>query len=313
MQIITGVITHTNRIDKQCAEQFNDYSRSFWQNLIKNNAVKINDKIITDVGFMVKLGDNITAEIPEPIAAIPEPIAMDLAIRFEDDDIIVINKPAGLTVHPAPGHYDDTLVNGLLHHCKDSLSGIGGVLRPGIVHRLDKDTSGLIIIAKNDKSHQKLSQDFAIHAVNRQYIAIAWGELQKPSGIITTEIGRDPRNRQKQAVVAQGRERIAITHYQKLAHKYNLSLVKFRLETGRTHQVRVHAAHIGHSLLGDVIYGHAHKIPKQTPEELRELIKNFPRQALHATQINFIHPITNKPMEFHAPMPQDMQAIADFF
>ncbi len=300
------------RLDKACARICPAYSRTFWQNIISDGLVMVNGAICDNSAMPVRAGDTISAQIPEPIPAIPQPTKMDLDIIYEDKDIIIINKPVGLTVHPAPGHYDDTLVNGLLAYCADSLSGIGGVSRPGIVHRLDKDTSGLMVVAKNDSAHQKLSADFAIHAVKRKYIAIVHGIMKPANGTIDAPIGRDSKNRQKQAVVNDGRGKNAITHYKTMAVFDNFSVVECALETGRTHQVRVHLAHLGHPIIGDDIYG---KKPKFTPNIapiLHENISQMARQALHAYQLHLSHPINGTALQFTAPLPPDMAWVTPF-
>ena len=253
--------------------------------------VKAKDKIHT--------GDIFTIRVPE---AQPDtkakPQAIPLNIVYEDADLLVINKPAGMVVHPGAGVHEGTLVNALLAHCQDSLSGIGGVLRPGIVHRIDKDTSGLLVVAKNDATHQKLAEQLAQHDMTRTYQAIVYG-LCPTSGMVEGDIGRSPHNRQMMAIVPKGKP--AKTHYRLLKPLFNgkASLIECRLETGRTHQIRVHMTSIKHPLVGDGTYGHA---PKGTPDILRL----FPRQALHAATLGFVHPTTGKYMEWSAPLPKDM-------
>lgn len=257
-----------------------------------------------DADFKVQAGQSFKVEIPPAIEAAPSAQSIPLDILYEDDDLIVINKPAGLVVHPGAGNTDGTLVNALLYHCGDSLSGIGGVKRPGIVHRIDKETSGVLVIAKNDAAHQNLSEQFSVHSIHRVYNAIVYG-MPPLSGTVTGNIGRSPTDRQKMAIVATGGKR-AVTHYKLLKPLFNgkASLVECKLETGRTHQIRVHLTSIKHPLVGDKTYGHA---PKGTPEILRL----FPRQALHAAELGFIHPKTGKFMLFKAPLPQDMQLLLD--
>lgn len=259
----------------------------------------------------VKAGEIYELIIPD--ATLPEPQPQDIAldIVYEDKDVLVINKEAGMVVHPAPGNWDNTLVNALLAHCADSLSGIGGVKRPGIVHRLDKDTSGLMIIAKNDQAHQKLSLQFESRELSRKYMAITWGHFKEKAGVIDKPIGRSPHNRQKMAVV-MGRGKPSITHYKVLQSFVNipiqttLNLVECVLKTGRTHQIRVHMTDLGHPLLGDGVYG---QTPKGAIKALDPQIVNFNRQALHAYQIEFIHPSTGDTMSFSVPLPDDMVKI----
>jgi 23S rRNA pseudouridine1911/1915/1917 synthase len=223
-----------------------------------------------------------------------------LDILYEDEDLLVVNKPAGLVVHPGAGNPRGTLVNALLAHCQDSLSGIGGVKRPGIVHRIDKDTSGILVVAKNDWTHQRLSEQFAEHTIERIYQAFVWGYVQKTTGVVTGDIGRSPQNRQKMAIVTRNGKK-AVTHYERLAIFGGgiASHIQCILETGRTHQIRVHMASLGHSLIGDPVYG---SIPKGAPD----CAKYFPRQALHAGFLGFTHPRTGERLSFEAPMPIDM-------
>ena len=233
-------------------------------------------------------------------------------VVYEDDDLLVLNKPAGIVVHPAAGNYEGTLVNALLAHCKNSLSGIGGVIRPGIVHRLDKDTSGLMVVAKNDKAHNGLSEQFAVHSLERSYLALVWGMPSPSGGVVETQIGRSPVNRKKMAVVASGGKR-AETHYQMLETYANgaVSLVRCTLKTGRTHQVRVHMTSLGHPLIGDKVYG---KTPKAAlRSESLKTAAEFPRQALHSYKMSFEHPVTGKTMRFEIPLPADMQSVVDSF
>ena len=236
---------------------------------------------------------------PEPTEPDPEPENIPLDIVYEDDDLLVISKPAGLVVHPGAGHWTGTLVNALLYHCGDSLSGINGVKRPGIVHRIDKDTSGLLVVAKNDKAHVGLAKQFEVHSIQRTYDAFVWG-LTPESGRIEGNIGRSPSNRQKMAIVKVG-GKPAVTHYERVdAYGVLASHIKCHLETGRTHQIRVHMTSIKHPLIGDELYGSA---PKFAPDSIRY----FPRQALHAGLLGFIHPITQKQMLFEVPLPKDLE------
>lgn len=265
-----------------------------------------------DPGLKVKAGQHLTVAIPPPLPAVPAAEDIHLDVAFEDKHVIVINKPAGLVVHPAPGHDGGTLVNALLAHCGESLSGIGGVRRPGIVHRLDKDTSGLLVVAKNDAAHQALSEQFAAHGrdgrLQREYLAFVWGVPERPAGVISTGIGRSTANRQKQAVSNRADAREAITHYE-VVERYGTaaSLVRCQLETGRTHQIRVHMAHIGHPLLGDGVYGAGHiSAAARLGEGAKTVLKTLKGQALHAAVLGFEHPKTGKALRFEAPLPEDL-------
>jgi 23S rRNA pseudouridine1911/1915/1917 synthase len=281
--------------------------------LIDQNMVRGRDEFITTASRKVHKGDIFIFTLPDVVEAIPQPENIPLTIVYEDADLLVLNKPVGLVVHPAPGHYESTLVNALLAHCGESLSGIGGVRRPGIVHRLDKDTSGLMVIAKNDQAHQRLSAQFANRTLRRSYWAFVWGIPKPKQGIIEQDIGRCLHNRQKMAVVTkQGKP--AITQYQIIKQflakddaSQGISLVQCNLMTGRTHQIRVHMAHLGHSLVGDPIYG---RIPKWAKKAFDPTVLAFPRQALHAFQLTFAHPTTNETMSFEAPLPQDLKTLA---
>ena len=270
-------------------------------------------EIVTTASRKVREGDVFRLTLPDVIEAIPQAEDIPLSIMYEDADLLVLNKPAGLVVHPAPGHYKSTLVNALLAHCGNSLSGIGGVRRPGIVHRLDKETSGLMVVAKNDQTHQGLSAQFANRTLSRSYQAFVWGIPQPRQGIIEGDIGRSPHNRQKMAVVTkQGRP--AITQYQIIKRFFakedvsqGISLIQCDLMTGRTHQIRVHMAHVGHPLVGDPVYG---RIPKWAKKAFDPTVLTFPRQALHAFRLTFVHPGTKEVMTFEAPLPQDLETLA---
>lgn len=279
------------RIDKFLSEELNDRSRSFLQKLIKDKYVKVNDKPVKS-SYRLVLGDRVEVILPEleepDIAA--ENIPLD--ILYEDKDVIVVNKPKQMVVHPAPGHYCGTLVNALLYHCKDELSGINGTMRPGIVHRIDMDTTGSLIVCKNDAAHQCLSEQLKEHSINRIYVAIVHGNLKEDSGTINAPIGRHPTERKKMSIHAKnGRE--AVTHYQVLKRFGEYTYIQCKLETGRTHQIRVHMASIGHPLLGDAVYG-----PKKCP---------YPKlqgQTLHAKTLGFVHPSTGEYVEVAAPLPE---------
>ena len=309
------------RLDRFLTSRLPDMSRNRLQSLIAQGAVTSGTKVIDDAAAKVKPRQEYTLMIPEAIPAkfLPQPI--DLDIVHEDKHLLVINKPADLTVHPAPGHYDDTLVNALLAHCGDSLSGIGGVSRPGIVHRIDKDTTGLLVVAKHDVAHLALSAQLAERSLKRTYLALVWGKPKVAEGTITANIGRSLGNRQKMAVVPKG-GKPAVTHY-KVIKTFSpgdlktplVSLVECRLETGRTHQIRVHFAYIGHALVGDQTYGQSTasrlnaNAYKSLPAKIKKALLSFTRQALHAAQIEFVHPATAKTMHFEVSLPEDMKKL----
>ena len=301
-----------DRIDRILAQAHPEISRARFQRLIVEGQVRVEGVVVTDSGHKVKAGQALTVTVPPPTPAEPSPENIWLDIVFEDKHLIVINKPAGLVVHPAAGHEGGTLVNALLAHCGDSLSGIGGVKRPGIVHRLDKDTSGLLVIAKNDKAHGALSEQFAAHGrdgrLQRAYLAFVWGDLQRPTGMITTGIGRSTTNRQKQAVSTRTDAREAITHYEVVERFGGIaSLVRCNLETGRTHQIRVHMAHIGHPLLGDHVYGSGFKASvAKLSDAARMAVNALKGQALHAAVLGFEHPVSGKALRFEAALPADL-------
>jgi 23S rRNA pseudouridine1911/1915/1917 synthase len=300
-------------------------SRSRLQALIAAGAISRGGAAVRDAGLRVKAGETYAVAIPPPEPAGPEPQAMALAIVYEDRDLIVIDKPKGLAVHPGPGHASGTLVNALIAHCGASLSGIGGVMRPGIVHRLDKDTTGLLVVAKTDRAHQGLAEQFAAHGADgrlrRGYRAIAWGAPDRPRGTIEAHLARSAANRTKIAVVraenASGRR--AVTHYEVLerygrmqgsAAKPVASLLRLVLETGRTHQVRVHLAHIGHPLLGDQTYGAGYKASaRRLSQEAQAALDALGRQALHAAELAFVHPVSGKRLQFDSPLPADMAGL----
>lgn len=303
------------RLDKALAQALADdpalagqgLSRARIQQLIKDGCVQCQGQAVRDPNHPVQAGAVCVLTVPPPVPAEPEAQEIPLDIVFEDDDVLVLNKPPGLVVHPAAGHWDQTLVNALLAHCGTSLSGIGGVARPGIVHRLDKETSGLMVVAKNDHAHQALTAQFADRSLSRVYQALVWGVPHPLEGEIEGAIGRHPRARQKMAIVEQG-GKDALTHYETLEVFDRLvSLVECRLATGRTHQIRVHMAHIGHPVVGDPLYGTRKKLPTTKGGEGPVAIcQNFPRQALHAGEIKFVHPRTGKRLHFKAKAPKDM-------
>ncbi|PCI40274.1 MAG: RNA pseudouridine synthase [Rhodospirillaceae bacterium] len=283
------------RLDKFLAGEVEGYSRSRLKALMDAGHVALADGPATDASKKVKEGDVYTVTIPPVVAAEPKPQNIPLTVVYEDDDVIVIDKPPGLVVHPAAGNADGTLVNALLAHCGDSLSGIGGVARPGIVHRLDKGTGGLIIAAKNDAAHVGLSKQFADHSMDRAYLALVWGVPMPPKGEIEGNIGRSPNNRKKMAIVERG-GKYALTRYKVLKTFGDVAaLVECRLATGRTHQIRVHMASIGHSLIGDPVYGGSGRSKRSKLQgEAREAVDNLDHQALYAYELGFIHPKTQQ-------------------
>ncbi|MGY8994305.1 MAG: RluA family pseudouridine synthase [Rhodospirillales bacterium] len=291
------------RLDRLLADANLDMSRNRIQTLLREKWVTTRGIVITDPSHKTMAGEAFEVTVPAPVAAIPEAQAMTLDVIYEDDDLIVINKPAGLVVHPGAGNPDRTLVNALLAHCAGSLSGIGGVERPGIVHRLDKETSGLMVAAKNDLAHQSLAQQFAAHDMERAYAAVVWGVPKVSKGEIVGNIGRSPRNRQKMAVLERG-GKAALTRYRLtrvLGPGLHASLVECRLATGRTHQIRVHMAHLGNHVVGDPVYGGQRR---QGP--LGNISLPIERQALHAFLIGFTHPRRNEKLQFSAEVPQDI-------
>ncbi len=277
------------RIDKWISNTLQSLSRSYIQKLIKDNLVFVNDKP-QKASYRVKADEEIRFQIPD--AAKPSIPAEDipLSILYEDEDILIVDKPKGMVVHPAPGHYCGTLVNAVMFHCQEHLSGIGGIMRPGIVHRIDKDTTGSLIICKNDIAHQNISAQLKAHTITRKYRAIVYGYMPDPEGCIDAPIGRDPKERKKMAVTANGKP--AITHYKVLKSSKEYSYLECQLETGRTHQIRVHMASIGHPLLGDSVYGR-----NKSPFHLTG-------QTLHAMTIGFLHPSSGKYLEVEAPLPE---------
>jgi 23S rRNA pseudouridine1911/1915/1917 synthase len=304
------------RLDALLARAFPVFSRSRVKDLIVGGAAAINGSTETGPATRVKAGDTVLLLAPEPVEAEPEPEDVPLAILYEDEDLIVIDKPAGVVVHPAPGNPRGTLVNALLFHCGASLSGIGGVRRPGIVHRLDKDTSGVMVAAKSERAHQGLAAQFADHGrtgpLHRAYLAFVWGSVQQGRGTIDAPLGRDAASRLRQAVRRDGRE--AVTHYRVEARfggeGWDVTRLRCELETGRTHQIRAHMAHIGHPLVGDTLYapGFATKV-NRLPQEPAAAVTALGRQALHAAELAFEHPVTGALMEFETPLPADLAAL----
>jgi 23S rRNA pseudouridine1911/1915/1917 synthase len=300
------------RLDKWLAAKIPVISRSKAQWLLEHDYISVNGAVCTGSSTKMKAGDTVRAVLPRAPVTDILPVNLPLDIVFEDDQLLVINKAAGMAVHPAPGHYDDTLVNALLYYCGAELSAIGGEARPGIVHRLDKDTSGLIVVAKNDQAHRKLAAQLEDRSLTRVYHALVWGAPNPLQGTIRASLARSPQNRQKMAIVEDGRD--ATTHYKTLRHLHekNVSLIACKLETGRTHQIRIHMTHKGHPLLGDEVYGRqSHTRIHRLPEPAQQLLSAFKRQALHAVHMGFIHPKTGERMTFNAPWPEPMQKLAE--
>ncbi len=309
--------TAADRLDKALAQAFPDVSRARFQALIAEGSVSVEGVTVREPRHKVKPGDSLNVLLPEPADAEPLPEPMELSIVHEDKDLIVIDKPPGLVVHPGAGNETGTLVNALIAHCGESLSGIGGVRRPGIVHRLDKDTSGLLVVAKNDRAHHGLSEQFAAHGrdgrLERSYLAIVWGVPERRIGTVSAAIDRSTANRQKMAVSRSANAREAITHYEvleTLGKPPVASLIRCVLETGRTHQIRVHLAHIGHPLLGDQVYGAGFRSSaRNLSDTAQKALNALNRQALHATTLGFEHPGTGKPLRFESPAPEDFATL----
>lgn len=283
------------RIDKFLSEQLPDQSRSYLQKLLKEGNVTVNEKPVK-ANYKVQLSDTVRLELPEPENPdiLPEDIPLD--ILYEDEDVLIINKPKGMVVHPSVGHYTHTVVNAVMFHCKDHLSGINGVMRPGIVHRIDMDTTGAIVICKNDMAHQSLADQLKEHSITRKYRALVHGNLKEDEGMVEGPIGRHPTDRKKMAINHKN-GKPAVTHYKVLERFGSYTFIECQLETGRTHQIRVHMASIGHPLLGDELYGN--------PKNLA--MKGLQGQTLHAMVIGFVHPSTHEYMEFEAPLPEYFQ------
>ena len=293
-EFLVGEEEEGDRLDVYLSEQLGDMSRSYIQKIIKDKKVEVNNKI-EKAKYLVKEEDKVKIEIPAP--KLLEVIAQDIPIDivYEDNDVLIVNKPQDMVVHPAPGNYDNTLVNAILYHCKDKLSSINGVIRPGIVHRIDKDTSGLLMIAKNNNAHNSLAEQLKDHSITREYEFICHGVVKDDKITVNKPIGRNPKDRLKMAVVKDGKH--AVTHFEVVERFENFTHMRARLETGRTHQIRVHALSINHPLLGDLIYG-----PKNTKFKLNG-------QTLHAKKLGFIHPTTNKYIEFDSELPEYFKEI----
>ncbi len=307
------------RLDRFLAQAFPEVSRSRFQSLIAEGSVTVEGALVTSGSHKLKGGERIEVRVPRAAAALPAAEDIALQIVHEDDDLIVIDKPAGLVVHPGAGNHTGTLVNALIAHCGGSLSGIGGVKRPGIVHRLDKDTSGLLVAAKNDLAHRGLSEQFAAHGrdgrLERAYLAVVWGSPERSRGTVSASLNRSSANRQKMAVSRSTTAREAVTHYEvmeRFGHPPVASLIRCELETGRTHQIRVHMAHLGHPLLGDKTYGAGftasmHKLSGTA----RTALKSLNRQALHAAVLGFEHPRTGQALRFESPPPLELGRLID--
>ena len=293
-EFLVGEEEEGDRLDVYLSEQLGDMSRSYIQKIIKDKKVEVNNKI-EKAKYLVKEEDKVKIEIPAP--KLLEVLAQDIPIDivYEDNDVLIVNKPQDMVVHPAPGNYDNTLVNAILYHCKDKLSSINGVIRPGIVHRIDKDTSGLLMIAKNNNAHNSLAEQLKDHSITREYEFICHGVVEDDKITVNKPIGRNPKDRLKMAVVKDGKH--AVTHFEVVERFENFTHMRARLETGRTHQIRVHALSINHPLLGDPIYG-----PKNTKFKLNG-------QTLHAKKLGFIHPTTNKYIEFDSELPEYFKEI----
>ncbi len=294
--------TKGTRLDLVLSAGLEDYSRSFIQKLFEKGGISVNGVICTSKKYKCSAGDRVEITIPEPEKLEAEAEDIPINVVYEDEELIVVDKPAGMVVHPAPGNYSGTLVNALLYHCGDQLSSINGVIRPGIVHRIDKDTSGLLMAAKNDRAHLGLARQLEEHSINRRYRAIVYNNIKEDEGTVDEPIGRDPRNRLRNAVIKDGMPgfesaRNAVTHYKVLERFGKFTLVEAKLETGRTHQIRVHMAYIKHPLLGDELYG---------PAKNKEGAK---RQMLHAGVLGFVHPVKGEYMEFESPLPEDFQKV----
>ena len=290
--------TQSTRIDLVLSLLLSETSRSFIQKLIEGGRLTINGQLCTSKKYKVSEGDVVEITVPEPEKLVIEEENIPLDIVYEDDDVLVINKPRGMVVHPAVGNYTGTLVNAVMYHCKDRLSSINGVIRPGIVHRIDKDTSGLLMIAKNNKAHESLSRQLAAHTITRKYTALVYNNFSEEEGTVDAPLGRDPKNRLRRAVTRENSKR-AVTHWRVLERFGKYTLIEAQLETGRTHQIRVHMAYINHPLVVDMLYG-----PKK-----QTLFQDG--QLLHAGVLGFVHPSTGEYMEFSRPLPEEFQQVIE--
>ncbi|MFT6106468.1 MAG: 23S rRNA pseudouridine1911/1915/1917 synthase [Rickettsiales bacterium] len=304
------------RLDKflvgKLVESNPEFSRSRIQLLIASGNVFSGDNPITNSDYKIKGSEKFIIQIPEAKESKVLAKEIPFEIVFEDENMLVVNKPAGLTTHPGAGNQDYTLVNALLFYCGETLSGINGVMRPGIVHRLDKDTSGLMVVAKNDLAHQNLSKQIEQRTLKRNYLAICYGTPKPLKGVINKNLGRSKANRLKMAIMRDG-GRVAITNYEvkKMYFNSTISLIDCKLDTGRTHQIRVHMASIGHCIIGDQTYGSRKLSLGSAPEEIKDAVHQFPRQALHSYKISFFHPVSNEEMEFEIDFPADMKNLSN--
>ncbi len=326
LSALAGENDKGTRLDRFLSEQFETLSRSRAKTLVKDGHVRQSrggtSEVQNDPRAPVAPGVEYILSLPEPVPATPQPEAIPLDILFEDEHLLLVNKPAGMAVHPAPGSWQGTLVNALLHHCQGELPGIGGVERPGIVHRIDKDTTGVLVVAKTEIAHHGLSDLFARHDIDRTYLALVRGAPRPLAGTVETDIARSPKDRKKMAVVAPDTGRHAVTHYRALETYGEMSkvearpaaaLIECRLETGRTHQIRVHMAHLGCSLIGDPVYGRHRGIKAAGRgvafDTATSMARKLTRQALHAASLAFVHPVTGETISADAPLPDDMQAL----
>jgi 23S rRNA pseudouridine1911/1915/1917 synthase len=312
LNIVVSEIYHDFRIDKFLQTSLNKFSRTRLQNLILSGEVKLNNSVINNSSKKIKKDDQININFPPPVETSIKPNKISLDILYDDNDLIIINKSPGVVVHPGAGNYEKTIVNGLLYRYKNKLSSIGGKLRPGIVHRIDKDTSGIIVVAKNDNAHINLSKQFSDHTIKRVYETLVWGSLIPKNGKISERIGRSIKNRQLMSV-KKDKGKMAITNYKTIKVFQNLDLPKIsfiecKLETGRTHQIRVHMNFRGNPILGDKSYGKTKKF-KKINTNVEKIINNFSRQALHAKSLGFIHPRSKKEIFFEAKRPKDFDIL----
>ncbi|MEM8811674.1 MAG: RluA family pseudouridine synthase [Pseudomonadota bacterium] len=318
-QVTVEAAAAGGRLDAYLAGALEGFSRSRVKALVKSGCVSIDGRVVSEPNYRIVAGEAIDAVVPAPVEAVPAPEAIPIMVVYEDDALIVVDKPAGLVVHPGAGNWSGTLVNALIHHCGESLSGIGGVRRPGIVHRIDKDTSGLLVVAKTDQAHHHLSAQFADHgrsgSLERAYTAFVWGVPDPLRGTIRTNIARSSHNRLRMSVIASG-GRSAVTHYHATrpgAGNIGLACRAIcRLETGRTHQIRVHMAHIGHPLLGDREYGQGYSTKAaRLPDRARRALKRLNRQALHAHLLAFSHPLHGEVLRFESALPADLAELSE--
>ena len=309
IELIYPIDGAAERLDVFISRQEPDLTRSAVQRLMEEGRITV-DGVAVRPSLKLKGGERIVVEIPPPLPAVPQAEDIPLEVFYEDGDLIVISKPAGMSVHPGAGRQDGTLVNALLGACAD-LSGIGGEIRPGIVHRIDKDTSGVLVAAKNDRAHQGLAQQFQEHSIKRVYVALVYGSPKTDKGRIESDIGRHPTDRKRMSGSARRGKR-AVTHWKVVGRYGPVSALELRLETGRTHQIRVHLSEAGHPLLGDPVYGGSGRLTALKDTALRALIRELGRQALHARTLGFIHPVTGQYLEFSAPLPEDIQRILDY-